>query len=144
MNLITIIIIGFLILEIINVVTLYLFPGSKYANAVGIFNAWEKSKNDPEIHNFVKYLVNWVAGSKLIFIMLLIVILLTADEQSLIVTSIAMVISIASFFWRLFPLIRKMDQEGQITPQKYSTVLGVMISAFILTFLLGIVFSIGK
>ena len=105
MNIITIVTIGFLILEATNVVTLYFFPGSKYANGVGLFKAWEKSKRDPEIHNFVKYLVNWVAGTKLIFILLLIVILYTADDQTLIFSGVALVISIASFFWRLFPLI---------------------------------------
>ena len=142
MNIITIVTIGFLILEATNVITLYFFPGSKYANGVGVFKAWEKSKSDPEIHNFVKYLVNWVAGTKLIFILLLIVILYTADDQTLIFTGIALVISIASFFWRLFPLIRKMDREGQIDPKNYSAVLGWMIAAFILIFLVGIVVSV--
>jgi hypothetical protein len=139
----TIIIIGFLILEATNVLTLYFFPGSKYANGVGVFKAWEKSKQDPEIHNFVKYLVNWVAGTKLIFILLLIVILYTAEEPSLVLTGSALVISIASFFWRLFPLIREMDREGQISPGNYSTVLGWMIAVFILAFLVGIVISLG-
>jgi hypothetical protein len=134
--------IGFLILEATNVVALYFFPGSKYANSVGIFKAWEKSKRDPDIHNFVKYLVNWVAGTKLIFIMLLIVILYVADDQTLLFATMALVISIASFFWRLFPLIRKMDREGQINPKNYSAVLGWMIFAFILIFLAGILFSI--
>jgi hypothetical protein len=106
MNAITIVTIGFLILETTNVVTLYFFPDSKYANGVGVFKAWEKSKSDPDLHNFVKYMVNWVAGTKLIFILLLIVILYTANDQTLIFSSIALVISIASFFWRLFPLIR--------------------------------------
>ena len=135
MNPLTIVTIGFLVLEAANVLTLYFFPGSKYANGVGVFNAWEKSKNDPELHAFIKYLVNWVAGTKLIFILLLIVILYSADDQTLIFTGIALVISIASFFWRLFPLIRKMDKNGQIAPQNYSTVLGGMITAFVLVFL---------
>ncbi len=107
MNLLTIVTIGFLILEATNVAALYFFPGSKYANAVGVFTAWEKSKADPEIHNFVKYLVNWVAGTKLIFILLIIVILTIADERTLVFAGIALVISIASFFWRFFPLIRQ-------------------------------------
>jgi len=141
MNILTIVTIGFLIMEATNVATLYFNPGSKLANGVGIFNAWEKSKSDPEIHNFVKYLVNWVAGAKLIFIMLLIVTLLTGDDQTLIYTAAALVISIASFFWRLFPLIRKMDREGQISPQKYSTVLGWMIAVFILVFLVAFIIS---
>jgi hypothetical protein len=134
MNIITIVIIVFLILEATNVVTLYFFPGSKYANGVGVFKAWEKSKRDPEIHHFVNYLINWVAGTKLIFILLLLVILYTADEQSLILTGVAMAIAIASFFWRLFPLIRKMDQDEQIDPKNYSSVLGWMITGMILVF----------
>jgi len=87
MKIITIVTIGFLVLEAANVVALYFFPGSKYANGVGVFKAWEKSKSDPEIHNFVKYLVNWVAGTKLIFILLLIVILYMGDEQTLVLRS---------------------------------------------------------
>jgi len=142
MNILTIVTIGFLILEATNVVTLYFFPGSKYANGVGVFKAWEKSKNDPEIHNFVKYLVNWVAGTKLIFIMLLIVILYTADDQSLIFTGVALVISIASFFWRLYPLIRKMDRSGQIEPEKYSIALGWMIAVFIFVFAAAVIVSL--
>ena len=142
MNLLTIVTIAFLILEATNVLALYFFPDSKLANSVGVFKAWEKSKGDPEIHNFVKYLVNWVAGTKLIFILLLIVILYIADEQTLVLTSAALVISIASFFWRLFPLIRKMDHDGQIDPKNYSAVLGWMIFAFILVFLTAIIFSV--
>ena len=144
MNMIPIVTIGFLILEATNVVTLYFFPGSKYANGVGVFKAWEKSKRDPEIHNLVKYLVNWVAGTKLIFILLLIVILYTADGQTLIFTGVALVISISSFFWRLFPLIRKMDRDDQIDPKNYSAVLGWMILGFILIFLTAIFVSVGE
>jgi len=143
MNLITIVTIGFLILEATNVVILYFFPGSKLANGVGVFYAWEKSKSDQEIHNFVKYLVNWVAGTKLIFILLLIVILYVADDQTLILAGIAMAISIASFFWRLFPLIRRMDRDGQIKPKNYSAALGWMITVFILVFLIAILVSVG-
>ena len=141
MNIIAMAIIGFILLEATNVVALYFFPGSKYANSVGVFNAWEKSKQDPEIHDFVRYLVYWVAGTKLIFILLLIVILYTADEQTLILTGAALVLAIASFFWRLFPLIRKMDRDDQIDPKNYSIALGWMITAFILVFLIAIFIS---
>jgi hypothetical protein len=142
MNAIMIVTIGFLIMEASNVITLYFFPGSKYANGVGVFKVWEKTKQDPEVHDFVKYLVNWVAGTKLIFILLLIVILLTAGEQTLFFTSAAMVVSVASFFWRLFPIIRKMDHNNQIQPKNYSAVLGWMILAIIAVFLAAIVISI--
>jgi len=139
---ITYVIIGFLLLETANVLVLYFAPDSKLANSEGVFKAWEKSKKDPEQHNLVKYLVNWVAGTKLIFILLLVVILISADDQSLVLTGTALVISISSFFWRLFPLIRKMDQEDQIDPKNYSAVLGWMILAFILIFVVAILLSI--
>ena len=143
MNILTIAVIGFLVLETANVVTLYFFPGSKYANGVGVFKAWEKSKQDPEVHSFVRYLVYWVAGTKLIFIALLIVILFTADDRTLVFSAAALVLSIASFFWRLFPLIRKMDRDLQLDPRNYSAVLGAMISAFILVFLIAILAAVG-
>lgn len=141
MKIISIAIIAFLLLEIMNVIALYFFPGSKYANSVGVFKAWEKSKDDPEIHNLIKYLVNWVAGTKVIFILLLITILLTADVQDLYLFGIALVISISTFFWRLFPLIRKMDLEDQIEPKNYSFVLGLMIISMISIFLIATVIS---
>lgn len=141
-NTITIVTIGFLIMEASNVIMLYFFPNSKYANSVGVFKAWEKSKQDPELHDFVKYLVNWVAGTKLIVILLLIVLLLTAREQTLIFTAAAMVISIASFFWRLFPIIRAMDRNDQIEPKNYSTTLGWMILIFIASFLAAILITV--
>ena len=142
LNAITIVTIAFLIMEASNIITLYFFPGSKFANGVGVFKAWEKSKQDPELHDFVSYLVNWVAGTKLIIILLLIVILLTTRGQSLVFTGIAMAVSIASFFWRLFPLIRKMDRNDQIEPKNYSATLGWMISIFIASFLVAIVITL--
>jgi hypothetical protein len=138
---ISVVIIGFILLEATNVVALYFFPGTKYANSVGTFKAWEKSKQDPEMHDFVKYLVNWVAGTKLIFLLLLVVILFTADAQGLFYTGVALVISISSFFWRLFPLIRKMDQDDQIDPKNYSAILGLMISVFVMVFLAALLVS---
>ena len=135
MHILKVVTIGFLILEISNVIVLYFFPGSKYANGVGVFKAWEKSKLDPEIHHFVRYLVNWVAGTKLIFILLLLVLLTTADEHQLIWMGVALAFSIASFFWRLFPLIRQMDRANEIEPANYSLILGWMIFAFIFVFL---------
>ena len=138
MTLLMIVIAGFLLMEVANVVALYLFPDSKLANSVGVFNAWEKSKTDPEIHNFVEYLVNWVAGTKLIFILLLAAILITADEQILLLTGIALILSIAVFFWRLFPMMRRMDRDDQISPKNYSSVLGWMILGMIIAFAFGV------
>lgn len=143
MNMISVVIIGFILLEATNVMALYFFPGSKFANSVGVFKAWEKSKQDPEIHAFVKYMVNWVAGTKLIFLLLLVVILFTADDRGLFYTGVALVISISSFFWRLFTMIRKMDHDDQIDPKNYSTILGLMISVFVMVFLIALLVSGG-
>jgi len=87
MNAVAVVTIAFLLMEASNVLTLYFFPGSKIANGVGVFKAWEKSKQDPEVHDLVRYLVNWVAGTKLIFILLLIVILATAPQTTLLWTA---------------------------------------------------------
>lgn len=134
MGFLTAVTIGFLVLEATNVIALYFFPTFKYANAVGVFKAWEKSKADPDLHDFVKYLVNWVAGTKLIFILLLAVIVYAGNEQTKILTGAVMVLSIVSFFWRLFPLIRKMDNNGQIQPEGYSKGLWFMIAGMIVMF----------
>lgn len=142
MNAVAVVTIAFLLMEASNVLTLYFFPGSKYANGVGVFKAWEKSKQDPEVHDLVRYLVNWVAGTKLIFILLLIVILATAPRTTLLWTGAAMLVSIASFFWRLFPLVRKMDRGGQIDPPNYSAVLGWMIAGMMAVFLAALVIAV--
>ena len=134
MSVLSIAIIIFLLAETVNVLTLYFWPGSRLANGVGIFNAWEKSKADPELHQFVRYLVFWVAGVKLIFIALLVVILLTTGETTKLLTTVVMIASILSFFWRLFPIVRSMDKAGQVTPAGYSKTLGVMIGGFIVVF----------
>jgi hypothetical protein len=130
------VILGFLFLEISSVLTLYFFPGSKLANGMGVFKAWEKSKGDKEIHDLVKYLVNWVAGTKLIFIGLLILILLTAEDQILLYTSAVLAGTISVFYWRLFPLIRNIDRDGQLDPKNYSVLLGIMILVFVISFII--------
>ena len=142
MNVLTTVIIGFLLLEAMNVAILYFSPGSKLANGVGVFKAWEESKQYPEIHNFVRYLVNWVAGAKLIFIFLLIVVLYFGDENTLVFTVVALFASVMSFYWRLYPLIRKMDKEAQIEPKNYSVGLAIMIFNFVIVFFIAVHISV--
>jgi len=139
MNLIRIAILSFVLLELSNVLALYFAPGSKKANAVGVFAAWEQSKQYPEIHDFIQYLVYWVAGAKLIFLLLLTAIILFGNLEIQRMSLLALLIATSSFYWRLFPLIRKMDREGQIEPKNYSVVLGVMIFVFMAVFLAGFV-----
>ncbi len=142
MSVLSIAIVIFLVLESVNVVTLYFWPGSRLANGVGVFDAWEKSKADPELHQFVRYLVFWVAGTKLIFIALLLVILLTGGESTKLFTVVAMIASILSFFWRLFPIVKAMDKARQITPTGYSKALGLMIGGFITVFVVALLWSL--
>lgn len=142
MSILSIAIVIFVALETANIVTLYFWPGARLSNGVGVFDAWEKSKADPALHQFVRYLVFWVAGTKLIFIALLLVILLTAGEQTKLWTVVALIASILSFFWRLFPIIRSLDREGQITPAGYSKGLGYMIAGFVGLFALALLVSL--
>ncbi len=132
--LIKIVLLAFILLEFSNVVALYFFPGSKMANAVGVFSAWEKSKQYPEIHDLVRYLVYWVAGAKLIFLFLLGLIVVFADLNLQRLSLVALALATLTFYWRLFPLARKMDREAQMQPKNYSLALGGMILAIIALF----------
>jgi hypothetical protein len=138
MTFIKVVIFVFILLETSNVLALYFAPGSRVANAVGVFSAWERSKQYPEIHDLVKYLVYWVAGTKLIFLLLLAVIILYADINTQRMSLIALIAATLTFYWRLFPLIRKMDRDGQIEPRHYSMVLGIMILVFISVFIIAL------
>jgi len=138
MNWIKIVMVIFIFLEAGNIFVLYFSPNSKLANGMGHFTAWGKLKEDPELRDLVKYLVNWVAGTKLILLGLLIGLLFTGDEPLLLIAAGVMTLTISAFFWRMFPLIRKMDREGGIEPVGYSQILGWMILGFNLLFLAGI------
>ena len=125
---------AFILLESMNVIFLYFFPQRKLANSMGVFKAWEESKQDPRVFAMISYLVNWVAGTKLIILLLLLVLLLTAGAQTLVLAAAALALGISVFFWRLFPAMREMDQQGQIDPPGYSSTLGWMIGAMVLLF----------
>ena len=130
MTITKIVILIFIALETSNVLMLYFAPGSKNANAVGVFTAWEKSKEYPEIHDFIKYLVNWVAGTKLIFLLLLAVIVIFADIETQHMSLLALAIATLSFYWRLFPLIRKMESGVDVILDKWDLKEGHDVVAF--------------
>ena len=136
MNILSIVISLFILLESLNVFLLYFFPESQKGNAMGAFKAMEKSKATPEIHNLTTYLINWVAGTKIIFIVLLTVIVVHGDPLIQFYSVIALIITIPTFYWRLFPLIKSMDKENQISPKGYSKTLGIMIAGFMIIFIL--------
>jgi hypothetical protein len=139
MDILSTVLMLFGIIELANVLLLYLAPGSRRGNSIGFFNAYEKSKSDPEVHALVSYLVNWVAGTKLIFIVLLIGILITGSPATKVFTGIALIFLIMTFFSRLYPALKKMDEKGQITPHGYSRTLGIMIGVFVATFTVAVI-----
>lgn len=139
MNVLQIGILIFVSIEFLNIITLYFMPESRIGNGVGVFNALEKASSDEEIKPFVGYLINWVAGTKLIFIMIGVVIIIFGNETTQLYTIIGFIISILSFYWRLFPTIKKLDKLGQITPKGYSKTLNIMIISFILMFIVVLV-----
>ncbi len=131
-----IIIVLFMALESANVLSLYFWPENPYANGVGVFRAWHKSKADPDMHRFARYMVNWVAGTKLIFLILLGILVLRGDALTLRLSAAAMALAIATFFWRLYPLVRQMGRAGELTPARYDRTLASMIAAMVAAFLL--------
>ena len=142
MDILTIIIVFFVMLEVMNVALLYFQPGSKRGNALGYFTSWEKSKKDPEIHTLMQYLVYWVAGTKLIFIGLLVVIVVVSNERTMMYAVGILIVSISSFYWKLYPLIKQMDRNNLLTVKGYAKKLGVMIGVFILVFLTSLLWRI--
>ena len=138
MDILSIAILIFIIMESANVAILYFWPGSRLGNGVAVFNAYFHPGSE-EQRLFTSYLVNWVAGVKLIFIFLLAVILAIGTEQIKLWAVVAIILSIATYFWRLHPTIKKLDAMGCITPKGYSKALGWMVAGFLIMFTLALV-----
>lgn len=134
MSILDIAILIFIIMETVNVSILYFAPNSRLGNGVAVFDGWEKSKENENIHLFIRYMTNWVAGTKLIFIVLLLVILLFGGDDMKPWAVGVMILSIATYFWRLHPIIKELDNRGEITPKGYSVALFFMIAGFIVLF----------
>jgi len=47
-------------------------------------------------------------------------------------------------FWRLHPIIKRLDQKGEITPKGYSKTLGLMIAFFLIMFAISLIVHILK
>ena len=139
MDILSIAIIIFCILESLNVIILYFKPNSKIGNGVGVFDSLEDSKNDKALNLFIHYLIYWVAGVKLIFILLLLVIVFTGNELTKLFTVICMILSISTYFFKLHPIIEKLDNMGKITPKGYSKALKNMIIGFLSLFLTALI-----
>jgi hypothetical protein len=139
MTLLDIALILFVVLETLNVVLLYKMPGSTRGNAVGVFKAYSKTREDPGVAAFADYLICWVAGTKLIFIVLIIGVLIAGSPEIKVYSGIALIFSIMTFYSRLYPALKRMDNEGQLDPRGYSRTLAIMIGGFILVFTVAVV-----
>ena len=126
-------------MELGNVLILYFMPDSRLGNGVAVFDSWNYVKEDKTLNLFSHYMAYWVAGVKLIFIFLLVVVLLTGTETTRVWAVVAMILSIATYFWRLHPIIKELDKMGKITPKGYSKTLGLMITEFLIMFSLSLI-----
>lgn len=139
MTILDISIIAFIIMETSNICILYFAPDSRLGNGVAVFNFWHDSKENQTDHLFAKYMACWVAGTKLIFIVLLLVILFIGDDTLKLFAVGVMILSIATYFWKLHPIIKKLDEKGKITPKGYSKTLGYMITGFMSMFSIALI-----
>ena len=121
-------------MELSNVCILYFAPDSKLGNGVAVFNGWHNAKKQKETELFARYMVNWVAGVKLIFIVLLLVIVFTAGIVTKLLAGCVLILSIATYYFRLNKIITELDEINEITPKGYSKTLFYMITVFIIMF----------
>lgn len=133
MNVFQIAIIVFTLIESANILTLYFNAQSKLGNGIGIFKAFTKEQEE-DTSMLQRYLVDWVAGTKLIFVMLGLVIAFFGTYETQMFAMVAYIISIATFYFRLYPNIRKMDKKDYIDPKGYSKTLNTMILFILLVF----------
>jgi len=134
MAILSIALILFTILETLNIILLYKAPGSRRGNAVGVFKAFEKTRQDPDIRDFVDYLIAWIAGTKLIFVVLIIGIVITGSEETKVFSLIALILSIGTFYARLHRILKRIDSRGQLEPKGYARTLALMIGSFLAVF----------
>lgn len=142
MDVLSVVIVAFVVLETFNVGLLYVRPGSRLANGMGVFDDYAQAAAEPDTGELVRYLTDWVAGTKVIFVALLIVIVASGDELTKTLAVGALVLSILTFYWRLFPRIRRLDRRGRITPAGYSTTLGLMIGGMVVVLAIALVLAV--
>ncbi len=140
MNILDIVIALFIFLESLNIIILYYFPEFKYGNGVYAFKVREKFAQDESLELFGRYMTNWVAGSKIIFVSLLLIILFRATDTVKLYSVIVLIPCIATYFFKLHPIIKRIDQMGDLKPKGYSKVLFWNIAIFISMFLLAVIF----
>ena len=139
MNALQVTLLVFVIVETLNMLELYFLQNNCKFNGACIFSGWERSKADPEVHALMCYLVNWLAGIKMIVVGLLLVLIFTAPEQTLVMATVALFLTTASYFWRMRPMLQAADNAGQVTPRGHAKRLSIMVAGLELSLIFGMV-----
>lgn len=124
----------FVVMELSNILVMYFKPNFKYGNSMNTFKQWYKAQEKEPERLFVKYMVNWVANCKLIFLALLVVVVLLGNEIITVCAVMATILSIAIYFVTLHPIIKQLDKMEEIQPKGYSKTLALTIGAFMVMF----------
>lgn len=66
------------------------------------------------------------------------VILFTGTQTTKVCAVVVMIFSITTYFWKLHPIIKQLDDLDKITPKNYSKTLGRMITGFLIMFSLAL------
>lgn len=132
----------FCITESLNILELYFEPDRDVFHGVSFFTGWEKSKENEECNLLLQYFVNWVAGVKLIVVMVLGVLIFMASDRVLITVGIVLVIAIASFYWKMFPLLKEMTAKGYVIPKNRGEQLTLMLTGLEIGFACAVVNAI--
>ena len=139
MNILQIVICVFLLLETLNIIVLYRKPDMKQGNGLGIFKVLEDIDKQDRVYQLFRYLTTWIANAKVIFVALGITVVIFGDEVVQLHAALAFVFSILMFYFTLYPILKKLDDKGEIFPVGYSKTLAYTILSFVLTFIFGII-----
>jgi len=114
-------------------------PKMKEGNGVGIFKAIHELDEQDQSYALVKYLINWVANVKIIFVALAITIVIFGEEIVQFHAVLALMFSTFMFYFTLYPILKKLDDKNLLITKGYSRTLAYTILSFIIMFIIAII-----
>jgi bacteriorhodopsin len=111
----------------------------KEGNGIGVFKAIQNVDEKDTMFSLIKYLTNWVANAKLIFVALAITIVIFGNETTQFHAVLALMFSTFMFYITLYPILKKLDDENLLVIKGYSKTLAYTILSFILMFIIAII-----
>lgn len=139
MNILQVVISVFCFLEVSNIMVLYLKPTMKKGNGIGVFKVLHEVDASDPVYLLIKYLANWVANVKVIFVALSMIIVIFGSETLQLYAVLALFLSTTLFYVTLFPIMKKLDDEDMLTQKGYSRTLAYIILSFLLMFIMAVV-----